>query len=406
LEVEQMKNYLRGNGYTLSEEDWRVDPEADIILLSTCGFTQPAEDFGFDTLRRIQREKKPSAQVILGGCIPPINPQRVTAEFDGPTFDPQNYTKLDDILHVQYPFQSYKRPNMLPGPSINQEVHRTAEILKTFDGSLSGLEYISRRLSNGLRRRLIRNRYAKMNDPHTFYIQIQEGCSMHCSYCAIRTAIGPLRSRPIEEVLDQFRDGLTQSFHHIQLVGDNAGSYGLDIGTNMGRLLEAILAIDGKFDIDLTDINPVYVPFIFEPVKKLLAQNRLSRLYIPIQSGNRRLLKLMNRDCDIDTIRNMLIEIKAAAPSKFKLGTSLIVGFPSETTEELDETIEFCLTVGFDWAWCHSFSTRPETPAANLDQKIPVEEILRRARYVRSRLRGKALVTTADDSKGNKTCQG
>lgn len=57
LEVEQIKNYLRGNGYTLSEEDWQVDPEADIILLSTCGFTQPAEDFGFETLHRIQRGK-------------------------------------------------------------------------------------------------------------------------------------------------------------------------------------------------------------------------------------------------------------------------------------------------------------------------------------------------------------
>ena len=260
LEAEQIKNYLRGNGYTLSEEDWQVDPEADIILLSTCGFTQPAEDFGFETLHRIQRGKKSSAQVILGGCIPPINPQRVVAEFDGPTFNPQTYTRLDDILHVQHPFQSFNRPNMLPAPSISQEVRHTAEILKTFDGSLSGLEYISRRLNNGLRRRLIRNRYANLNSRHTFYIQIQEGCSMHCSYCAIRTAIGPLHSQPLDEVLDQFRDGLAQGFHHFQLVGDNAGSYGLDICTNMGRLLESILAIEGKFDLDLTDINPVYVP--------------------------------------------------------------------------------------------------------------------------------------------------
>jgi len=129
-------------------------------------------------------------------------------------------------------------------------------------------------------------------------------------------------------------------------------------------------------------------------------------LYVPIQSGNRRLLKMMNRDCDIDAIRRMLIEIKTAAPRNFKLGTSLIVGFPSETIDELDETINFCLSVGFDWAWCHSFSARPETPAANLPQKIPVDEILHRARYVHSHLRGKTLVTNADDSTGNKTCQG
>ena len=160
---------------------------------------------------------------------------------------------------------------MLPAPAISQEVHRTAEILKTFDGILSGLEYISRRLLNGLRRRLIRNRYANLNSRHTFYIQIQEGCSMHCSYCAIRTAIGPLHSLPLDEVLDQFRDGLAQGFHHFQLVGDNAGSYGLDICTNMGRLLGAILALEGKFDLDLPEINPVYVPLIFESVKKTVS---------------------------------------------------------------------------------------------------------------------------------------
>ena len=102
----------------------------------------------------------------------------------------------------------------------------------------------------------------------------------------------------------------------------------------------------------------------------------------------------------------MLIEIKQCSPPKFKLGTSLIVGFPSETIDDLEETINFCQRAGFDWVWCHNFSARPETPAAVLPDPISAEEIHRRVRWVRSRLGRKSMVTTADDSAGSKTCQG
>jgi tRNA A37 methylthiotransferase MiaB len=286
------------------------------------------------------------------------------------------------------------------------DARKVAEILKTYDGSISGIGYISRRLNNAVRRKLIRTKYANLYSPDTFYIQIQEGCCMHCSYCVIKTAIGPLHSRPIDTILDEFISGLDQGYSHIQLMGDNAGSYGLDIGTNMGHLLDRILEIDRDFVLDLTDINPVYLPLIFEPVKKLCAQAKLGSLYIPIQSANKRLLKLMARDCDMDRIKQMLIEIKRLSPPKFKLGTSLIVGFPSETVGELDETILYCEQAGFDWVWCHSFSARPETPATMLPEQISPEEIQRRARLVKSRLGKKSLITTADDIRGSKTCQG
>jgi len=410
LEIEQLKNFLKGNGYAVLDEDWKVSPAADVILLSTCGFTQAAEDFGFETLRRVQETKKPGARVIFGGCIPKINPKRVSSEFDGPTFSPQSYAELGDILGVQHRLEEFRRPNTYARPSLASTFIGDAQsaigILKTFDGSFSGLRYISQRLGDGARRRLIQTKYANLVGQRTFYIQIQEGCSMHCSYCVICKAIGPLRSKPVETVLDEFKAGLGSGYKHFQFVGDNAGSYGLDKGTNMGHLLNRITAIAGGFDLDLTDIHPVYLPTIFEPVKALCAQHRLSRLYVPIQSANRRILRLMNRDCDMDRVKRMLIGIKQAAPPEFKMGTSLIAGFPSETIHELSDTIRFCQEVGFDWVWCHSFSARPETPASTLPDQISADEILRRARWVKSQLKGKSLVTTAADSMGSKTCQG
>jgi tRNA A37 methylthiotransferase MiaB len=108
----------------------------------------------------------------------------------------------------------------------------------------------------------------------------------------------------------------------------------------------------------------------------------------------------------MDVVKEMLIEIKRSASPEFKMGTSLIVGFPSETLDELEHTIQFCNEARFDWVWCHSFSARPETPAAILPGQIPAQEILRRAHLVRSRLGSRSLVTTADDSAGSRNCQG
>jgi len=413
LELEQMRDFLEGNGLQVFDEDWSVDRRSDLIFLSTCGFTQAAEDFGFETLHRINREKKPSAQVVMCGCIPEINPARVNAEFGGVTFSPQSYSKLDDIISAQKHFDSFKRPNLLRQKRVisdlRDDLKKGIQLITTFDGSFSGLQYLTRKLGNGVARRIIRGRYANIDSTNTFYIQIQEGCSMGCSYCSIKTAIGALRSKPLESILQDFRTGLELGYQEFQLVGDNAGSYGLDIGTSLHELLDELSRFEEEFRLDLTDIHPVYLNPISEAVIELGSKGRLARLYVPIQSGSSRILKLMKRGCDMDRVKDTLKTIKGAVPpgNHFWMGTSIIVGFPSETAEELQQTIDFCREVDFDWVWCHSFSARPETPAAGLNSQIEPDEILRRARSVKEELSSaQTLVTTAEDSGGSRTCQG
>jgi threonylcarbamoyladenosine tRNA methylthiotransferase MtaB len=406
LELEQVRCFLQGNGYTLSRDDWRVDAGADLILLSTCGFTAAAEDLSLEALLRVQQGKRAGARVLLGGCVPEINPGRVAREFGGSTFSPRSYARLDDLVGATRPLAAFPRPNSLQPPTLLQDVRRACDLFRAYDGSLSGLGYISRRLGNGLRKRLITSRYANLRSEDTFYIQIQEGCSMLCSYCVICKAIGPLRSKPLDAVIEELQAGLDRGYRNVQLLGDNAGSYGLDTGTNMGELLSRIEAVEGRFDLDLTDINPVYLPLITAPAVKLASEGRLARLYVPVQSGSRRILRLMNRDCDLAAVQQVLLEIRQAAGHGLTLGTSLIVGFPSETREDLEQTVDFCLAVGFDWVWCHSFSARPETPAAGLPGQIAPEEVLQRARWVKARLGQRTLVATADDTAGSRTCQG
>jgi tRNA A37 methylthiotransferase MiaB len=406
LELEQVKSFLKGNGFEISKEDWRTDPEADLVLLSSCGFTQMAEDFGVSTYERICRTKKANATVVFGGCIPEINPERVRSIHNGATFSPQSYSNLDEIISAERGFATFRRPNVITRKSRTKlDIERLREVMSTFDGSLGSMQYIAGRVSKALSRRVFKDG-ADIDSKGIFYIQIQEGCSMKCSYCAIKTAIGPLRSRSKEDILDEFKNGIALGYRTFQLVGDNAGSYGLDRKIAFGELLTEIADIPGDFKLDLTDINPVYVSRIYDGIAYLLEKGKISSLYVPVQSGSQRILKLMRRECDMQKVRDRLINIRQDAPRGFKLGTSVIVGYPSETMDELNETIEYCRSIGFDWIWCHSFSARPDQPAAVAEGQLEPEEILYRARLFQSRLQHHTFVTTAETTAGNRTCQG
>lgn len=386
LELERVKLWLLGNGFKLSEKHGDVDPRADIIILATCGVTQLHEDFTFEMLERIKTAKKPDARVIVGGCVPEINPKRIAEEFNGPTFSPKSYDKLDEILNLPLKLAQVDRPNTYRmHASYRTDVGNIIGMAKSFRGHLSDFKHCFRRLFRAVESRIHFER--------TYLVQIHEGCSMGCTYCAIQKAIGPLRnSKPIEVVIEELNQGLDKGYKYIRLIGDSAGSYGLDIGTNLGALLQGISQIKKPFGLELTDINPAFLPVIFEPVKVLCSQNRLSSLYTPIQSGNERILNLMHRRSDMKRNRQMLNDIRTTASRRFKLGTSVIVGFPSETAEELQDTINICNEVNFDWIWCHGFSPRPGTSAAALPGQLSAEEVLERVNLFKESINKKGSV--------------
>jgi threonylcarbamoyladenosine tRNA methylthiotransferase MtaB len=286
------------------------------------------------------------------------------------------------------------------------EAGKAFNLLKTFDGSISSAKYISRRISNGVNKRLIRNNLVHLNSQDFFYIQIQEGCSMQCSYCSIKDAIGPLRSRPMAEILDEFNSGLVRGFRNFQFMGDNAGSYGLDNNQSFSELLQKVSEIDGEFIVELTDINPVYLKRIAPGVKSLIEKKRLSSLYVPIQSGSERILRQMKRGSNMSQAKSILRGFREAGSGRFRMGTSVIVGYPGETMEELMSTISFCREARFDWIWCHSFSAQPNQPAAEANDMLPAEEIMNRARLLKGMLSKQAVVTAAEDTRGSRTCQG
>ena len=347
LELDHVKNFLRGNGYVIEEVEARqfinlprdkINSDADLIIFSTCAFSSVTEECSIQNLELVKQNKKSSAELIVCGCLPGINPDRLSSVFNGATLGPRSYERLNDIINPEKKYQEFSHQN--------------------------------RTITYG---------------EDTFVIQIHKGCPGNCSYCAIKLSIGKLKSKPVDEVVNEFQKGITQGYKKFIFLGDCSGGYGLDHKKTLGDLLKRILEFNNDFSLALTDIAPFYLPLCFNELKILCARKKIPSLYIATQSANSRILNLMRRSFDMARAKEVLIELRNLNPS-LELITSIIVGFPSETRDELNDTIEFCKQVGFNKLYCHGYSARPDVDSTKLPGQLSAEEIKERCLYVKSKL--------------------
>jgi len=355
LELDHVKNYLIGNGYSVDEIEARqfiklqknsFNNDADLIIFSTCAALNATEESAIQDLQMIQQNKKAGAEVIVCGCLPEINPDRLSSVFNGASFGPRSYEKLNEIIKSEKKFQEYSHQNKT----------------RAYGGD-------------------------------TFAIQIHEGCPNNCSYCAIKFSIGGLKSKPINDVMNEFRQGIGQGYKKFVFLGDCLGAYGLDINDNFGKLLKKVLEVDEDYSLSLLDIAPFYLPLFYNEIKMLCHMGKITSLYVAVQSANSRILRLMRRSFDMNHAKDMLIELKNGN-SSFELITSIIVGFPSETMEELNDTIKFCKEVGFNTIYCHGYSVRPNVDSAKFQGQLSSEEIKERCLFVESQLGDSVVIMT------------
>ena len=401
LELEQLRLYFIANGYDVSEEDFKTDKIADYIIVSTCGFTKAAEDFGIKTIERLEKEKKNDCQILVGGCVPKIHREAVANYF---LFDPRSYDALDEYFNMDQKYSDFPRPNTVQDIRVNN--YREHGIMasnqkklddegkKTLKENIDTVEKISEIVYN--------------HNVGIYRIQCMLGCACKCTYCAIRFAIGPIESRPIDSILYDVQRAIDQGKRSIILEGDSLGGYGLDIHTNLGVLLDGIIELihDKDISIGLPDISPRYFKYCKSQLIRLAKLGKLFNFYIPVQSGSQNIINRMNRGYEITQVLDDIIDIKQQCPNVC-LGTSIIVGFPGETEQDFLDTIHFCKSAKFDYIHCHSYSDREGTESSTFDGKIPAPVILERSRRLKKMLIDiTPMITIAEDTSGNRTCQG
>ena len=179
-----------------------------------------------------------------------------------------------------------------------------------------------------------------------FHIRISYGCSRNCSYCTIHTAVGPLRSKPLELLIEEFKKGLKKGFSKFIINAVESGSYGIDIGYSLSELLDKLTNHKGNYKLLIKSLNPIWVVKYINKLELIVKKQKIEGMIIPIQTSSSRLLRLMNRYSDVEKIKDAMLRLKKADPI-LTIDTHIIIGFPTETKEELVNTLNLIQLLKF-----------------------------------------------------------
>ena len=337
---EVLMGMLREMGYELT----RDENQADVILLNTCAIREHAEKRVYGHLGRLSHTKaaKPDQIICLCGCMAQ---QKVVADKVKNSYHhvdlvlgPQAEWRLPELLHEVYT----KNKRVF---SIENEHGRIAEDLPIVR-------------EGGVRA----------------WVSIMYGCNNFCSYCIVPYVRGRERSREPEQIVREVRELVAAGYKEITLLGQNVNSYGKDLGTgyDFADLLAEIDRIDGDYWVRFMSSQPKdATPKLFDTMAA--SRHVTHQLHLPVQSGNDRVLRAMNRPYTRAGYLELIRYARRVMPD-LVLTSDIIIGFPGETEAEAMDTVSLINEVHFDALFTFIFSPRPGTPAAKLGDPTPREE--------------------------------
>ena len=355
------------------KNNWQIEDnysKADLILVNTCGNGPPPEE---DSIEKIMQFQKSGSELIVCGCLPKMNEKRLREVFKGSTFGPRELNRLDGLINAEIKIAEVNG-NILDRKSFNPYSKFIERVLVRTTQFVAWLDERFKIDLKNIFRRLIGFWY----DTTMFYIDVATGCLGNCSYCAIKHAKGRVKSKPISKIIGEFRCGLKQGYKEFVLSADDVGSYGRDIGTNSIRLLEEILKEEGDYKIHIRYIEPKRLIEMFPDLKEVFKTNKILSFCSSVQSGNNRILKLMNKKYTIEEWKKCVRELNKEFPSLL-IRTQIIVGFPSETEEEFNDTLKLVEELKFDSVAVFEYFNMPNTKASNMDDPI-LDSIKRKRR--------------------------
>ncbi len=279
---------------------------ADLILINTCGVKEQTETKIIKYLRDIKKLGVSDKKIIITGCLVTIN---------------------DLGLKEICPNARYFR--------VDQK--------------------------NELKRLFANKKENKIRNTET--IIISNGCLGNCSYCAVKFARGKLNSKPISNIISEINSAIKNGAKEILLTSQDTGCYGQDINTNIVNLLKEVILIPGDFKVRLGMANPKYLLKYKKEIANILKSEKMYKfLHMPIQSGNDEILKKMNRPYTSKECENIVSYFKKELP-KITLSTDVIVGFPTETKEQFNDTLKIIKKLKFDIVNISRFGLRKNIEA-------------------------------------------
>src|SRR5690554_2081398 len=323
--------------------------EADIILFNTCSVREKAQEKVFSDLGRVRhlKQSKPDLVIGVGGCVASQEGDAIVARapYVDVVFGPQTLHRLPDLIARR-----------------RQSGHSQVDIsfpeIEKFDALPP----------------------ARIDGP-TAFVSIMEGCSKYCSFCVVPYTRGAEVSRPFDDVLIEVADLADQGVKEVTLLGQNVNAYRGAIDdsgaiADFAMLLEYVHEIPGIERIRYTTSHPK------EMTTRLIeAHGALEKLvpflHLPVQAGSDRVLAAMKRGYTTLEFKSIVRRLRQARPD-ITLSSDFIVGFPGETEDDFQKTLDLIRDIGFDQSFSFVYSRRPGTPAADLHDDTPQEQKLER----------------------------
>lgn len=324
-ESEYIINLLLDKGYTQVD----FNEEADIYIINTCTVTNEADKKDRKLIRSTRNNHKNSILIVMG-CYSQLNPNDIDADA---VIGNKHKSKIIELI------EKYKETK--------EKIVLVEDISKTDFEDM----YINRFIE------------------HTrAFVKIQDGCNAFCSYCTIPYARGGLRSKDFNKVIKEVTNLVNKGYKEIVLTGIHTGRYGLEQNTNLETLLKELVKIKDIFRIRLSSIE---INEITDGIIDLIKNNQVmaKHLHIPLQSGSNNILKSMNRLYDLDFFLKRIDYIRKEIPN-ISITTDLIVGFPGETEELFQETIDTLNKIKFTKIHTFPYSKRNGTKAASLPNHL------------------------------------
>ncbi len=339
---ERLRGWLAqmGYGFTGSEE------EAAIIVINTCAIREHAEQRVFGNVGALVHVKRrhPEQLICLCGCM---------------AQQPHAAQKLRE---------SYRHVDLVFGPQALWKFPEMVHTLLTQRGRVFSVEEEPGSIAEGIP--VVRQ------DKIKAWVSIMYGCNNFCSYCIVPYVRGRERSRNPEDILAEVRQLVEEGYKDITLLGQNVNSYGKDLEKPMdfSDLLEAVNAVPGDFLIRFMTSHPKdATQKLFKTMAR--CEKVAPVLHLPFQSGNDRVLQVMNRRHTQAEYLEKIRALRALIPD-IVLTSDIIVGFPGETTEEFEDTLKVLEEVRFDALFTFIYSPRQGTPAAQMDDPMPRKQKL------------------------------
>ena len=224
------------------------------------------------------------------------------------------------------------------------------------------------------------HRSSHVYGPDVYSIKICTGCSHNCSFCSVRLSRGRLKSKPLSQVIAEFREGIKLGFTKFGLLGTEIGIYGKDIQENLVGLIDRIMdaGTGHNFEIRLRNIHPRWVFENLTDLERLLDTGIITYMSTPVQSGSDRILELMKRSYNAEEMKHAAMTIKNSFPS-VNLHSQVLIGFPGETDDDFCATLNLLKEIEFDGIEVYNFTPRDGTLAATMPNQVPYKTSLKRA---------------------------